>query len=149
MQRAARADFGSSLSVSPFNDGVMKPILTFSCWVQLPLLLRGMVTSTLALSRVIAGVTSTRLARPSCITTAATSAFWVGSHACSERATGNRIRVQVAYRPRYSKQGSHSVVNPFTFPLLSMSTDKNFNVTTFTHIRQCNVHVFDHLMNKL
>lgn len=57
---------------------------TLSCWVQLPLLLRGMVTSTFARSRVMAGVTSITLARPSCITTAATSAFWVGSHACSK-----------------------------------------------------------------
>lgn len=57
---------------------------TLSCWVQLPLLLRGMVTSTLARSRVMAGVTSITLARPSCISTAATSAFWLGSHACSK-----------------------------------------------------------------
>lgn len=62
-------------------------LTTFSCWVQLPLLLRGMVTSTFARSRVMAGVTSTRLARPSCITTAATSAFWLGSHACSKGRT--------------------------------------------------------------
>lgn len=72
-----------SLPIQPLPVSVER-CPTLSCWVQLPLLLRGMVTSTFARSRVMAGVTSITLARPSCITTAATSAFWVGSHACSK-----------------------------------------------------------------
>ena len=49
----------------------------------MPFRLRGILTSILALTRVILDVMRHRCARPSCITTAARSACFVGSQAVS------------------------------------------------------------------
>lgn len=89
--------------------------LTFSCCVQLPLLLRGMVTSTLARSRVMAGVTSTRLARPSCITTAATSAFWATSQAWSTSHQPRRDKTQGSFSLSQTVKSKLSLWSCFLF----------------------------------
>ena len=58
-------------------------IRTLSCCAQNPFLLRGMLVSILLRTSVILGVTRQTWARPSCMTTAATSAWRVTSQASS------------------------------------------------------------------
>ena len=56
---------------------------TFVCWSQSPFRFRGMFVSIFARTTVILLVTRHTWAIPSCITMAARSAVWVGSHASS------------------------------------------------------------------
>lgn len=74
----------------------------------------------------MAGVTSTRLARPSCITTAATSAFWVASQAWSKKID------EKEYTQRIKKQMCHLCLRQMHFNMPWF-----WNLTFFGQLKFC------------